>query len=188
MTRPDIPVVLLCLAVASPAVAETPRLDPIERIELSAHARLARVREAAQLNAFTTDGCSGGLSALWHSVAELFPAFAEVHEEAPPWEGCCVAHDRAYHLGGPSSDPMDSFQARLAADEGLRACVLDTRAERGEELAAQYGMTAGQVDLAYTAIAGAMFDAVRLGGAPCSGLSWRWGYGWPACGILAAPE
>jgi hypothetical protein len=37
------------------------------------------------------------------------------------------------------------------------------------------------VDEAYAAIADAIFAAVRLGGAPCSGLSWRWGYGFPNC-------
>ena len=34
----------------------------------------------------------------------------------------------------------------------------------------------------YAAIAELMYRAVRIGGIPCSGLPWRWGYGWPECG------
>ena len=26
-----------------------------------------------------------------------------------------------------------------------------------------------------------MYDAVRIGGMPCTGSPWRWGYGWPGC-------
>ena len=46
---------------------------------------------------------------------------------------------------------------------------------------ADYGLSAGMVDLLYAGIAGAMYRAVRLGGVPCSALPWRWGYGWPEC-------
>jgi hypothetical protein len=37
------------------------------------------------------------------------------------------------------------------------------------------------VGFIYQGIADLMYRAVRLGGIPCSGLPWRWGYGWPAC-------
>jgi len=30
-------------------------------------------------------------------------------------------------------------------------------------------------------IAEIMYRAVRLGGAPCTTLPWRWGFGWPKC-------
>ena len=33
----------------------------------------------------------------------------------------------------------------------------------------------------HEAVASLMYRAVRLGGIPCSGLPWRWGYGWPEC-------
>lgn len=77
-----------------------------------------------------------------------------------PFEVCCVAHDRAYHAGGGEATPRGGYMARLGADRRLRACVADT---------------GGQ------AVAEAMFGAVRLGGGPCSGLPWRWGYGRPDC-------
>jgi hypothetical protein len=39
---------------------------------------------------FTTDGCSGGMTALWRLVSR----------RDPPWQGACVEHDRAYWRGG----------------------------------------------------------------------------------------
>jgi hypothetical protein len=152
-------------------------------VEIPLHRRLAEVRQApgTGLAPFTTDGCSGGMSSLWTFTAEGYPAFAEAHEGVPPWEGCCVTHDRAYHAGGADPDPEASYAARLAADEELRRCVAATASDRDEVLEELYGMTQGQVRLVYEAIAAAMFQAVRLGGGPCTGLPWRWGYGYPQC-------
>ena len=153
------------------------------RLELWRHERLqdTRATEGATLAPFTTDGCSGGMSAVWQQVARWFPEFGAAHEQAPPWEACCVTHDRAYHLGGPDPAPMASYQARLAADRALRACVVETGVTRSAELQLRYGMSAAQVERAYEQFGQAMFSAVRLGGAPCSGLPWRWGYGWAQC-------
>ncbi|HBS50566.1 MAG TPA: hypothetical protein DEA05_11025 [Rhodobacteraceae bacterium] len=142
------------------------------------------MREEAALAPFTTDGCSGGLSAVWTATARAIPAFAAAHLDAPPWEACCVSHDRAYHAGGADPAPKASFTARLEADQALRACVIATEDARSPDLQARYGMSEAQISTAYAAIAAAMFEAVRLGGAPCSGLPWRWGYGWPDCGLL----
>ena len=68
-----------------------------------------------------------------------------------------------------------------APDEGLRACVFEVGAGRAPDMADTYGATAEQVAGAYGAIAGAMFQAVRLGGGPCTGLPWRWGFGFDDC-------
>ena len=130
---------------------------------------------------FATDGCSGGLSHVWAYVAEVFPAFAKAHEARPPWESCCAEHDRVYHLAGPDPDPERSFDNRLEADQHLRACVLATADERSPNLVEGYGMTPAQVNAAYSAIAEAMYLAVRVGGGPCTGMPWRWGYGYPPC-------
>ncbi len=75
----------------------------------------------------------------------------------------------------------ESNGARFAADEALRVCVLDTGARRIPQLMESYGLTEAQIASAYELIADAMFNAVRLGGGPCSGLPWRWGYGYPGC-------
>lgn len=155
--------------------------------ELPAHRRLQRLRQAPQtkLAPFTTDGCSGGLSEIWGMVADQFPSFADAYEALPPWEGCCVTHDRAYHTAGPDPDAEASFEARLQADLALQTCVVDTADARMEDMIVQYDATPEQIKSAYATIGAAMFGAVRLGGVPCSTLPWRWGYGYPDCSWLS---
>jgi hypothetical protein len=135
---------------------------------------------------FATDGCSGGLSSTWAVVADLFPDFSAAHDGRPPWEACCVAHDRRYHDADGSTEARQSYDARLAADEELRRCVLAAGEARIPDLARHYDVPETQVGLAYGAIGDALFNAVRFGGAPCSGLPWRWGYGYPDC-LLGSP-
>lgn len=157
------------------------RLD--ERVELRAHEKLiAEVEKAGRAPApFTTDGCSGWQSAAWAFAAERIPVFEEAHGTLPPWEACCVVHDRAYHRAGDAPDALQSLRARQAADDALAACVEDTAAARQTELGEIYGMSPENVVRVYKLIAQTMLGAVRLGGAPCTGLSWRWGYGYPDC-------
>jgi len=76
---------------------------------------------------------------------------------------------------------MGGFEARRAADLALRACVLETGPARAPLLGAEYGWSETQVMAFYATVSELMYRAVRLGGMPCSGLPWRWGYGWPAC-------
>lgn len=131
---------------------------------------------------FTTDGCSGGLSVGWDYFAEQAGFFRTRHGDRPPWESCCVEHDRAYHLGGGAGlTPTQGFAARLQADDELRACVIDTATDRTDQLRDEYGVDDNHVEALYASIADSMHMAVRLGGMPCTGLSWRWGYGWPNC-------
>lgn len=185
MTRPDPRAAALALAVlaAPPAAAQ----DPARAVELRAHAALAevRARPGASLAPFETDGCSGGMSTVWRTFARLAPAFAAAHGDRPPWEDCCVEHDRAYHLGGEDPAPAASFAARAEADAALGLCVR-ARAEAAEpRLSAAYGLTPAQTAALHAALAEAMVAAVRIGGGPCTGLPWRWGYGWPGCGPFA---
>ena len=151
-------------------------------VELPAHRWLAEQRTASsEPTKFETDGCSGGMSTLWTFVAEHYPAFSVAHGGVPPWESCCVTHDQAYHKAGTDPAPEASYDARLAADEALRQCVKATASIRDSVLMEEYGMSAAQVRGSYNAISEAMFQAVRLGGGPCTGLPWRWGYGYPHC-------
>ena len=136
----------------------------------------------SMLAEFTTDGCSGGLSVGWDYLAEQVGFFRERHGTRPPWESCCVEHDRAYHIGGGAGlTPAMSLTTRSRADDELRACVLGTETTRRDQLHAEYGVDDDQVAALYQTIADSMHLAVRLGGMPCTGLSWRWGYGWPHC-------
>lgn len=159
--------------------------DDLEfRIEIARHDRLMKRRtaEGAALAPFRSDGCSGGLSIGWALVSTTLPAVARRHGDHPPWEDCCVAHDRSYHTGGASIvNARASFAARRAADEALRLCVVRTGEDRLDALSADYGLDRDEVSRLYRTIADVMCGAVRLGGAPCTGLPWRWGFGWPQC-------
>ena len=77
--------------------------------------------------------------------------------------------------------PDESFEARKDADLTLKACVIETGIERAPKLVKEYKLSTEQVSLLYETVANLMYRAVRLGGIPCSGLPWRWGYGWPEC-------
>ena len=160
-------------------------LDDLElKIEIGQHERLSkrRTRAGATLSPFASDGCSGNLSTGWSLVATTLPAVARHHGDRPPWEGCCVAHDRLYHEGGATGlDARASFAARRAADEQLRQCVIKTGEDRLDALSADYKLSRDEVSRLYRTIADVMYRAVRFAGGPCTGLSWRWGFGWPHC-------
>jgi len=180
-------ILLLAAGTCPDASQETSALslDNLElKLELYRHEKLAAVKQQAQeqLAPFASDGCSGGLSIGWNFLADHIDQVQEIHGDLPPWESCCISHDRAYHTAGPkTSGAEDSFAARRAADEQLRQCVLETGIERAPELSAEYGISVEETQRIYTVIGALMYRAVRLGGVPCSGLPWRWGYGWPEC-------
>jgi hypothetical protein len=158
-------------------------LDDLEfRIEVGQHERLIKRRVGATRSAFASDGCSGNLSTGWELVSKTLPAVAKHHGDRPPWEPCCIAHDRLYHEGGaPNLDAKGSFVARRTADEQLRLCVIRTGEDRLDALSADYKLSRDEVSRAYRMIAELMYRAVRFGGGPCTGLAWRWGFGWPQC-------
>lgn len=180
-------IVLFCVVAIALLSRETFFQLPADKIqrdfELKAHHELIEsVRQNDwRLGAFSSDGCSGGLSTAWRAVSDIFPIFAKAHEKIPPWEHCCVSHDRLYHSAGGATEANKSYALRLSADHALRNCVIGTAKRRSEYLSTKYGLTENQIHAAYEAIANAMFDAVRVGGFPCSGLAWRWGYGYPQC-------
>ncbi|MDW3221717.1 MAG: hypothetical protein R8G34_02335 [Paracoccaceae bacterium] len=155
-----------------------------EMAELPAHQTLMTMIPDGPLAEFTTDGCSGGMSDIWSASAAKFPEWAKSQGEKPPWEACCVSHDRAYHNAAGATDAKKSFDARRSADETLRSCVLTQGTRDRAALAQRFDVSGTTIDTAYAGIAQAMYLAVRLGGGPCSGLPWRWGYGFPNCSIL----
>lgn len=164
-------------------IIQTSAANIQREFELKAHRKLIQSlkENGPSLDAFSTDGCSGGLSKAWRAVSDRFPVFAKAHKNIPPWEPCCVIHDRSYHSAGGANEAHESYAARLSADQALRECVFGTRHKRSADLSAQYGLSEDQIHATYEAISNAMFDAVRVGGLPCSGLAWRWGYGYPRC-------
>ncbi len=168
-------------------VAQAQIADGVARaLEMPAQRALQRLRERpdTQLAPFVTDGCSGGLSGGWKLAAGMLPGFAEAEGGVPPWEGCCVIHDHAYHSGANDTDASANYDARLAADRALRACVAQSAETDIDARATRFGVTPAAIRRAFEIIAGAMYHAVRIGGMPCSMLPWRWGYGYPACNRL----
>ena len=160
-------------------------IDMLERqLEIGRHEQLVRLKSApdSTLADFTSDGCSGGLTIGWEYLAGKIVSFQEQHGTQPAWEDCCVAHDRRYHTGGPGKVTAgESFRLRREADLELQVCVMETGAQRAPVLSKEYGLSVDQVAELYDAVAELMYRAVRIGGVPCSGLPWRWGYGWPEC-------
>jgi len=181
MKAPELSIILACLAV--PVQAQ----ELMRGVEMPGHRALIEQRGTAELTEFETDGCSGGMSASWRLVADTFPEFARLYEERPPWEDCCVIHDRAYHNAGGALRAEDSFDARLSADQTLRSCVKEHGNAHAEEYAIRYDMTPDQVRSAHSITAEGMYMAVRFGGGPCTGLPWRWGFGYPNCSVFALP-
>lgn len=187
--NPRAAVAVALVIVAGQSVAQDAgRSDGFGRaLELPAHRALAEVRNrpGTRLAPFVTDGCSGGLSDIWRGMAAQFDGFSEKYGGAPLWEDCCVVHDRAYHNAGPDPDPLASFEARLAADHALEQCVIRNGQEMNAELSRSLSVTPATITRVYEGIAAAMYLAVRFGGGPCSGLPWRWGFGYPPCNIVA---
>lgn len=85
---------------------------------------------------FTTDGCS-----LWIDGTPSQPFL---------WRHCCVAHDKAYWIGGTA-------QERRHSDQELQKCV---------------------TDIAGAAMGNYMYTFVIPGGSPYWLTTYRWGYGW----------
>ncbi len=153
--------------------------EPVALLEREQMRRLAAVQSkpGIVIDRFRSDGCSGGLSAAWQFLAGISPDFAHTAGDLPPWEQCCVEHDRHYWRG----EAEGGFEKRLAADRELRACVLRTGVIEQDRLAEKLGLSPREVLDAFDIVAEMMFRAVRLGGGPCTGLPWRWGHGWPEC-------
>ena len=154
------------------------------QLEISGHRKLSVVKNNPlnQLNEFVSDGCSGGLSVGWEYLAGKMQKFEKRYGSTPPWEACCVSHDRVYHAaGGRDLSPAESFQLRRSADQHLRMCVQKTGTEQSAELSSDYAISPQEVERLYGVISSLMYRAVRIGGLPCTGLPWRWGYGWPEC-------
>lgn len=141
--------------------------------------QLERTKELYTKSEFISDGCSGDLSSTWTNViSELndsFPSFKENYPnpETLPYEAACIEHDRAYHNG------EGGYIGRLRADNKLREDIIVYGIENTETLKKSTGLeTDEEVVFLYERIAGLVYQGVRLGGAPCTGMPYAWGYGY----------
>lgn len=155
-------------------------IDKIERdLEVERYQALAQVQADPhnRLAPFVTDGCSGGLSDGWRFLAKTLPPFQHKFGDKPPYESCCVTHDRAYWRG----ETRHGFDKRLSADKALQQCVVRFGKDHRAQFAAEFHMSPELIDRNFEIVAALMYRAVRVGGRPCTPFSWRWGYGWPPC-------
>jgi hypothetical protein len=143
--------------------------------------QLKTIQSKSTITSFTTDGCSGGQSFNWQLLSKTIPGFEKEFGEKPPWEDCCVAHDKVYWQGST----VDGYIKRQHADEGLKQCVIDTGTQLAPQLSVKYSVSKEAIHQAFSTTAELMYQAVRLGGQPCSLLPWRWGYGWPNCAFAS---
>ena len=177
---------LFTILLSGPIAAAANPLDEAARlIEEANMERLhaQQTRPGVSIDAFRSDGCSGGLSESWKTLARIWPEMAQAVGELPPWEACCVEHDRAYWRG----EAVEGFEKRLRADLGLRQCVEQSGQEQAAEIAARIGIATEEVIEIFDLTAELMYHAVRIGGGPCTGLAWRWGHGWPPCALEFEP-
>jgi len=125
---------LLLLAICPVGLIAQNPLDAVtESFEREQMTRLAaqQKRPGIHIAAFRSDGCSGGMSQSWGFLADTLPKFADYAGTQPPWEHCCVAHDRDYWQG----ETKNGFNKREQSDAQLRTCVNATGEQRGAEIA-----------------------------------------------------
>ncbi len=172
---------LIAAHIAPQLNAQTLVDEAIREFEELRMRQLQTVQGTGNIGPFTTDGCSGNLSSGWKLLADTLPGFAGEFGDTPPWEDCCIAHDKVYWQG----ISVNGYQLREQADRTLKQCVIDIGTHLNPELTNRYSITDEQVKEAFSTIASLMYRAVRLGGQPCSLLPWRWGYGWDKCAFSA---
>ena len=140
---------------------------------------LELTKQKHTLDSFSSDGCSGNVSNLWKSavtaLSDQSPTFSEKYSTAQdiPFESACVTHDKTYHQG------EGGYVARLRADNDLRTAILNYGISNSEDIKTRTGIdSTEQVIFMYEVIAESVYRGVRLGGAPCTGMSYAWGFGY----------
>lgn len=177
--------ILLFVLISAPSLKAQSWLEEgfreIEELRLR---QLQTVQKESDIKPFTTDGCSGFQSQNWELLAKTLPGFEKQFGNKPPWESCCVTHDEVYWRGSVE----EGYQKRKQADEELRKCVVNTGDQLAPQLSVKYSVSEDSIRQAFSITADLMYQAVRLGGQPCSLLSWRWGYGWANCAFVAVSD
>lgn len=159
------------------ALTQTVERDQMQRLAAQQH------RPGIIIKRFNSDGCSGGMSQTWEFIADRLPLFAEYAGKLPPWEHCCVAHDRDYWNG----ETRDGFARRAESDARLRSCVRATGEQRSAEISKNLGLPEDDIIDIINLTADLMYQTVRISGLPCTELDWRWGHGWPNCSEALEP-
>ncbi len=114
---------LSSLSAATETEPDNEALDRLERTsELDRHEQLMRciAKPDSRLSAFHTDGCSGDLSEGWESFGAMLGEFRETHGTNPPWQSCCVEHDKLYHTSRTPDSTAELLCKNRARRNGRR--------------------------------------------------------------------
>lgn len=168
--------ILVCV-VLYVGVFRTVTINPLT--ERDAMESLAGAQEHYILSPFESDGCSGNISQLWSTavgrLSDVFPQIDESYADAKsiPFEYACQEHDLLYHKG------VGGYAGRLVADNRLRDAILAYALVNVEDIKTRLGYESDEAAIfLYESIAEVIYRGVRLGGAPCTGESYAWGYGY----------
>lgn len=176
--------ILTVILITPPVMAQSWDDEAAREFEELRLQQLQTVQKRSEIAPFTTDGCSGNQSETWEFLAQRLPGFEQQFGDKPPWESCCVTHDKVYWRGVV----VDGYMQRKRADAELKQCVIATGDKLAPQLSQQYSTTEDNIREAFSIIAELMYRAVRFGGQPCSLLPWRWGYGWPNCAFASLSD
>jgi heme exporter protein D len=156
-------------------ITVTPQAER-ERME-----RLEQAKQRHTLAPFVSDGCSGMVSEAWTLAVQQIGAFSKDMNEryadatSIPFQFACEAHDRLYHAG------EGGYVARFIADNKLRTDIHEYALTHREEIRTRAGLSSDEAALyLYDIIADLVYHGVRVGGAPCSGKPYAWGFGYGA--------
>ena len=175
---------LAWLSLLPPVMAESWIETGTREFEALRLRQLQTVQNEGVITPFTSDGCSGNQSQNWELLAKTLPGFEQQFGDKPPWEACCVTHDKAYWRG----ETEDGYTKRKQVDDELRQCVAATGIRLAPQMSLKYSVSEEEVREAFSLTSEMMYQAVRLGGLPCSLLPWRWGYGWQNCAFAPVSD
>ena len=143
--------------------------------------QLEAMKAVTSLSVFASDGCSGGISTSWNTAMANYDStiglvssnYADV--TILPFESACITHDKAYHQG------VGGYTARLQADRQFRADIIEYGITNAADIQERANLASPEHAVRlYEFIADTVYRGVRLGGAPCTGEAYAWGYGYGA--------
>lgn len=180
-------VFLLVVTISYFLFFQTLTFSPVA--ESDAMQQLERTEETATLQPFVTDGCSGNVSQNWSiaidEISQYLTVFAESYADVAsiPFEQACIEHDRLYHAGD------GGYIARLQADNQLRSEIINYGVTNAATIQARTGLqTPEEVIFLYELLAEGVYRGVRLGGAPCTGQPYAWGFGYNSGNCIAIAQ
>lgn len=175
--------VFLIAGFSSFSLEASPVEDILAASERPKLLKLQGIQRSHEIKPFTTDGCSGGMTQGWKLLSFVLPEFSHKYGENPPWESCCIEHDKDYWQG----DTENGYTKRKLADQTLKTCVAHYGLQHQTRLSQQWNVSEKTIEKSFMLLSEMMYQAVRVGGQPCSVFPWRWGYGWPECST-SSPE